>query len=118
MGLGAGQTMIFTTEGISIIGVSTEHFWMPYRGRIISLTACQDIKLTVADSTTTVVGLAVVIAFTGAAIGDIDTDFPTAATKDAAGGYFEAGDVIALTSDAGGTAGIAMFTLIVSAQDR
>lgn len=124
MGVGAGQTVMFTVETLSIIAAGTKYVYMPFRGRIISVSAAQSIALTVADSTTlvkingtTVIGATVLIEFTGA-VGEIDTSTPTGATKDAAGGYFEAGDAIELENDAGGTAGAAIFTVVVSAQDR
>ncbi len=125
MGLGAGQNMVFTVDTLSISTAGQAHIYMPFRGRIISLTATQHIALATADTDigvkiggTVVAGLLFTIAFTGAAPGITDSATPDAVAKNAAGGYFEAGDSVEIESDGVGATGTASFTLVVSAQDR
>ena len=125
MGLGAGQTIIFTIDSLSL-GTGGQHFvHMPYRGRVISLHSRVNTVLTGADCIITakiegtlVVGLGFTITQSGSAVGDLDSDTPTAAAKNAAGGYFEAGEAVEVESNGGATLGAASFTLVVSAQDR
>jgi len=117
--------MVFTVDTLSL-GTAGQHFvHMPYRGRIIALHSRVNTVLTGADCDITVkiegtlvVGLLFTITQSGSAVGDLDSDTPTAAAKNEAGGYFEAGDAVEIESDGGATLGAASFTLVVSAQDR
>jgi len=127
MSLGGGDFQLLSVSIVDVTAADNRYVPMPYKGRLLKImsaveaaTGGGDLAITAKVNSTAITGCVITHTQSGSAAGDVDSAVPTATTKDAAGGYFDAGDAILLAFDGtpSSTGGSCVVTLVIGAQVR